>query len=621
RRRTHTEEATMTVPSPLATTGTLAVDGRNVFGILKESLYGESDIVFRELVSNACDAIAKRTATGQEFAGRVEVAVEPETHRIVISDNGIGMSGDEVHHYINQIALSGTAEFVRAEQQPGAVTIGHFGVGFYSAFMLADTVELQTRSAIGADPVGWLGKADMTWRIDPGERVEPGTSVILHLAPDSPYLTDPDQVVAAVRKYFPFPPLAIAVRTPAGEVAAGDPAPAWRLPAGQAGDAELKAFYREHFDESSDPLGWVRLESPDLGLRGMIFLRDTQDGAEAIDGRVDVISRGVWLGSDLPGLIPKFVNLQHAVIECDQLDLVVSRSQVRGAEAGTPALVAECLSQELAIAMHELFTEQRSRYEEIWPELAPFVKYGVLTDRIFASVMTRKVLFAGLDGRLQMMAEYLAQVPEKFAGTVFYTTDLVGQAPYVQAFRSAGIPALVLDHVIDQPLLQRLELVSKDIGFVRLDADVLSVLATDPDPADAQLAQAVTAVFAEVVERRLPQAPVRAVSIAAPGLAVTLTVPEVERRIDELRLVSGLAAGRIDQAAAPPRTLLVNLASPLVRALATAPSGQAAVAAEQLIDLVLLGQDELTPEQLLAFSARTEHLLAGYLGAAATDTE
>ncbi|MGC3954540.1 MAG: ATP-binding protein [Propionicimonas sp.] len=606
---------------PVDTTGTLAVDGRNIFGILKEALYGEDDIVFRELISNACDAIAKRTATGQEFTGRVEVTVDPAGRRIVVADNGIGMSGEEVRHYINQIALSGTAEFVRDAQLPEA-TIGHFGVGFYSAFMLADTVELQTCSATGADPVGWLGDSEMNWRIEPGRRSEPGTSVILRLAPDSPYLTEPEAVTAAVRKYFPFPALAIQLTTPTGTTSVGDPAPAWRLPEGEAGDAELNAFYRDHFGEPRDPLGWVRIESPELGLRGMVFLRDTNAGVEAIDGRVDVISRGVWLGSDLTGLIPKFVNLQHAVIECDQLDLVVSRSQLRATTEGdAAALVSECLSQELAIALYRLFTEQRARYEQLWPEIAPFVKYGVLTDRIFASVMTRKVLFADLGGELWTVGEYLTRLPEKFAGTVFYTTDPVGQAGYVQAFRAAGIPALVLDHVIDQPLLQRLELISKEVGFSRLDADLLGVLATEPEPGDTALAVAVTTVFTEVAARRLPEATVRAVSIAAPGLSVTLTVPEVERRLEELRLVSGLAAGRIEQAVSPPRTLLVNLASPLVRGLADAPAERAALAAEQLVDLVLLGQDELTPEAILAFSARTENLLAGYLGAATTDQE
>ncbi len=294
---------------------------------------------------------------------------------------------------------------------------------------------------------------------------------------------------------------------------------------------------------------------------------------------------------------------------------MVSRAQVRTGEGDddVPTLVNECLSQELAIAMHQMFTAERPRFEQLWSELAPSVKYGVLTDRVFASVMTRRVLFTTLTGEHVTVGEYLEQVAERFAGTVFYTSDPVGQAPYMSAFRTAGVPALVLDHVIDSPLMQRLELVTKDLVFVRLDADVERVLAAQAPETDEVVAPRVAAVFDEVVARRLSAVAVKPVRLLAPELSVMLTVDEVARRMDELRQMNSLVIGRHEATDAVPRTLLVNLTSPLVGGLVDAPPARAALVAEHLVDLALLGQDELTADDLLAFLARSEHLLAGHL--------
>ncbi|MGC3993136.1 MAG: ATP-binding protein [Propionicimonas sp.] len=607
----------MTVHQDRETSGRLSVDDRNTFGLLTDALYDEPGVVFRELVSNAFDAIGRRAALDPGApAGRVLVALDTERGTLDVRDNGIGMSADEVRRYLNQVAWSGTAEHLRQWQDAGAsAPIGQFGVGFYSAFMLAPTVEVHTRSVLGEEPVRWTCTREMEWRIGAGERAEAGTTVLLHLDADSPYLTHPARIREALLRWFPFPRVPLELRVDDAEPeAVGDLDPAWRRPDATA--AELDRFYREHFGEADDPVGVVPLGSPDLGLRGMVFLRDTHGGADAIDGRVEVFSRGVHVGTDLRALVPKFANLQHAVIECDRLPLVVSRGQVRG--GGTDdvaALVAECLSQELAIALHGMFTEDRARYEVLWPELAPFVKYGVLTDRIFGSVMTRRILFPGIDGTLRTVAEYLDQVAGTHPGTVFYVSDPVGQAAAVEAFRHAGVPALVLDHVIDQPLLQRLEAVTKDVRFTRLDADIAHTLAGDPDPADAELAGRVVDRFERHASDRLPGARFAAVRLRVPDLPVVLSSEEDVRRMSELARMGGLLNGRETSEPVVPQTLVLNLHNPLVRRIGTAPEPVAALAAAQLADLTLLGQDELSPESLLGFLARSQAILADYLGA------
>jgi molecular chaperone HtpG len=605
------------VESESAAAGLLSVHGRNTFDLLRESIYGDPQIVFRELVSNALDAIAKRTQDDPDApAGRVEVVLDQAAATLQVRDNGIGMSDADVRRYINQIALSGTAERVQAWQEaPESSTIGQFGIGFYSAFMLADTVELQTLASSGVDPVHWTCNSDMAWQMEAGQRVEPGTTVILHLPDDSPYLAKPARAREALAKYFPFPRVEIALQLPDEPFEpVGDIDPVWRRESFDS--AQMCTFYRDYFGESHDPLHWLQVESKDLGLRGVVFVRDTRGGAEAIDGRVDVLSRGVYVDSNVPALVPKFVNLQNAIIECDQLPLVVSRAQVRqtGSPSDIAALVSECLSQEMAIAFHQLFSEQRSRYEQLWPEIGPFVKYGSLTDRIFSSVMMRKMLFENLTGGHQTIAEYLEAAPQEHLNTIFYASDLIGQASYVAAFADSGIAALILDHVIDQALMQRLEPMMKGARFVRLDADVARVLAEELTAEDRVLGDQVSVLFQDCVERYLPGTSVSPVSLRVPELSVVLSSDEDSRRMSDLAQASGLTTGRFaEPLPAPPQELLVNVRNPLVKGLVAASPQRAALATDQLVALALLGKDELAPDQIVGFLARSQQILADYL--------
>lgn len=610
-------------------TGALSIESRNIFTLLKTSLYSEQDIVFRELVSNASDAIAKRAVVDPDApAGRIDVVVDSAAGVVTVTDNGVGMTSHEVDRYINQIALSGASDFVRrlhAESSDegtdhGEEIIGHFGVGFYSAFMLSDTVTLDTLSyEPGSLSVHWECGSDMEYALGVGTRTDVGTTVTLRLALDSAYLKNATAVRTALTRYFAFlgTPVNFQFLTEAADDAStqvNEPSPVWRSHG--VTDQDLCAFYRRHFDEECDPLAWYRVESVDLGLRGMVFVRDTRGGAEAIDGRVEIYSRGVFVDADIPQFVPKFVNLQHAIIECDQLPLVVSRGQVRnGGPDDVPTLMAECLSQESAIWTYDMFTTDRSRYARLWPELAAFVKYGVLTDRIFSSVMTRRLLFTTVSGDLVTLSEYLDQVASSYPGTVFYTSDPLGQAAYVDAYRASGVPALVLDHVIDQPLLHRLEAVTKDIRFVRLDAEAARVLSLDVDPSDAELAAHVIERFSRIAAARLPGVSYRPVWLRVADLPVALISDEGARRMSDLAQVSGLAAGRTHEPLVVPRTLLANLNNPMVRRIGDLPEPLAATAVAQLVDLTLLAQDELSPEELLAFLARSQDVLAGYLNA------
>ncbi|NTW38666.1 MAG: hypothetical protein HGA44_02075 [Cellulomonadaceae bacterium] len=615
--------------------GMLSIESKNVFAILKTWLYAEQDVVLRELVSNASDAIGRRReveAAGglrvPRTRGRIDVVVDATARTLTIADDGIGMTADEVDRFINQIAFSGAAEFVQTHRDDDAAMIGRFGVGFYSAFMLSDRVVIETLShETGAVAVRWEGTGDMGFRIGSGTRSTPGTSVVLDLAPDATYLNGPDLARVALRRFFAFLPTEVRLTfVPAdGDSAEGacvdelvnTPDPVWRRPAGSVTTQQMNAFYREHFDDVCDPLFWIRIDSVDLGLRGIVFVRDTKNGTEQLDGRFDVLSRGVFVEQNPAALIPRFVNLQHGILECDDLPLVVSRSSTRGASEpdGLHALVNECLTQEVTIRLNTLATTERATYEQWWPQIGPFVKYGVLTDKIFASVMARKVLFEDLDGARVTIAEHLAARGAAPQRTIHYTSDPLEQALYVAIFRRNQIPALVLDHVIDQPLMRAIELLTQGVRFRRLDADLAALFTLDS--ADSGLAHVtrLTSDLAAVLGERAPGFEVAAVHLRHPDVAVLVAVDEGARRVDDMAELYGLADGTGPGGGRrAARTLLVNLDSPVVAALVgCADPGRRDLGLEQLVDVALLMQGDLGAGDVPALVDRLQLTLTRYL--------
>lgn len=625
--------------------GVLSIESKNIFSILKKWLYAEPDIVFRELISNASDAIEKLqeiVGAGEHpdpgRRGRIDVIVNADARTLTIADNGLGMTARELERYINQIAFSGASDFVEkyGDQDEGAM-IGHFGVGFYSAFMLSDHVVIQTRSHEQDEAgVRWECTDSMAYTMTPSDRRTVGTSVILELGDDSPYLKDPDLALAAIGKYFAFLRTEIyytfvarGAEEPIPTSADGQdpnalydqhlvntPDPVWRRPASQVSTREMNAFYRDYFDDVCDPLFWIKIESVDLGLRGIVFFRDTKNATETLDGRFDVFSRGVFVEKNVAALVPKFVNLQSGIIECDDLPLVVSRSTMRGSNerGGVDELVHECLAQEVTIRLNEMFTADRATYERYWPEIGPFVKYGVLTDKIFASVMLRKVLFGNLVGQFQTVGEYLEQAGAAHGSTVFYASDPIEQAVYLNVFRKSGIPALILDHIIDQPLMRSLELVTKGVHFQRLDADLATLLAGDPAAADHEQVAGLSAEFRRVLGDRLRSCTVTVARLSYPDISVLITLDEAARRVGDMKQLYGLAEGAVTTESGVPRTLLVNLNNPLIGRLSDCRDDTKRVLAiHQLMDLALLIQGDLGTDDIPGFIDRSEQTLGLYL--------
>ncbi|HHV10596.1 MAG TPA: molecular chaperone HtpG [Clostridiales bacterium] len=609
--------------------GMLSIESKNIFTILKKWLYTEQDIVFRELISNACDAIEKLSTlnTGDPVVqlekGKILVKLDRDQKTLTIGDNGIGMSREEVHKYINQIAFSGASEFINKNNNAGKNTIiGHFGVGFYSSFMLADHVALETKSYQEEESaVRWDCMSDMSYQMEYCQKTEVGTEVMLYLEDSSPYLEKPGLVLDIIKKYFIFSKTPIYFDAPGyDQVLVNDPAPIWRLPKELVNEEAMNSFYKEFFQDVSAPMFWLQFGSVDIGVRGILFFRDTKNGTEELDGTIKVYNRGVYVGENIPELIPKFVNLQSGIIECDHLPLVVSRSTLReeDRQEGTMELIYECLSQEVTIAFHDMFENHRDQYEANWPNLNAFVKYGVLQDKIFASVMTRKVIFMDILGNYQTIQEYADTVAAAaHPDTIYYSSDALEQAHYIEIFKRCKLNALLFDHVIDQPFMRKYEVARPNLKFIRIDSNIESLFLGYMNPGDDAKAGILKDKISRALGDRLHSMTIKITNLEQESISTLIINDEKSRRMADMLEIYGFlnptdVSLREIQAKS---TLLINMNNDIIRYLLGASDEIAIrIVMNQLFDLALMSQQALKPEDVESFITRSESLLASAIG-------
>lgn len=616
--------------------GKLSIESDNIFTILKKWLYSDPDIVFRELISNATDAIEKRNLLLEEanlptVKGRIDVTFDTENKQLVISDNGIGMDYDEVHRYINTIAFSGAEDFIRSNNETAKNSIiGHFGVGFYSAFMLADHVAIETKSyKDGATAVKWDCHSDMSYTMAECEKEPIGTTVILYLNDDNIYLLKPELAYESIKKYFIFSRYDIYFSTSVSgdtdeSIPVNNTDAIWRRAKESIQTEEMNEFYKDFFGDSNDPLFWIQFASMDIGIRGILFFRNTKNGTEDLDGQIHVYSRGIYVGGNIPSLIPKFVNLQHGILECDNLPLVVSRSDLqsapsdarKGRASGDEAnqmlqLVYECLSQEVTIAFHEMFQNQRQTLESYWPELSAFVKYGIMQDRTFASVMTKRVLFQDIYGKYLTIDEYQKLTSDDAKKTVYYTSDQLDQAHYISIFRKCDVNALLFDHVIDQPLLFKYETVYPDSKFVRIDSNIDEIYGGLEQDGDDKAAEILNAKIQAALGERLGNITLRFTRLANESISALILNDEASRRMANMMEIYGYRNRTdTDDRNQTQKTLLFNLNNSLVKfVLDSSDAAQVNIVVQQLFDIALLSQQALQPEDMEDFINRSEQML------------
>ena len=622
--------------------GSLSIHSENLFPIIKKWLYSDQDIFIRELVSNAADAIAKmkklsslgevQLPEGEEFS--VHVTIDAEGKTITISDNGIGMTDEEVRKYINQIAFSGAAEFLEkykdASEDP---IIGHFGLGFYSAFMVANLVEIHTLSyQEGAAAVLWRCDGSSSYEMQEGSRTQRGTDIILHVNEDGEKYLNTWDLRNILNKYCSFMPVPIYLSNPAEEKKAEEEAaknrkdsdpvpekkapepindihPLWAKNPKDCTDEEYKEFYHKVFMDYREPLFWIHLNMDyPFHLQGILYFPKLGNEFESAEGQVKLYCNQVFVADNVKEVIPEFLLLLKGAIDCPDIPLNVSRSFLQN--DGYVRKISDYITRKVADKLKSLFTSQREDYEKYWDDIHPFIKYGCLRNDKFLERVNGCIIYkSAISQKYVTLDEYLDAAKETHENKVFYTTDARQQAQYIDALSGQNIDVLVLDTTIDPPFISQVESKREGVKFFRVDANLSEALKDDSLAEDVELTEKAEKLFKEALGN--DQLKVRLESLKDPKVSAMLEVSEESRRMqDMMRMYGGMGM----MPSMNDETLVLNAASPVVqKLLASTNEDLSKTIAVQLYDLARISSRPLEAGELTAFIQRSQDLMQNLL--------
>ena len=620
-------------------TGGISVETAHIFPIIKKWLYSEKDIFLRELVSNAADAVTKHKRLislgeiegGDEENYRITVTVDKTAGTLTVSDNGIGMTEEEVSRYLGNIALSGALDFIHkyeGEQEKnaasGAGIIGHFGLGFYSAFMVADRIEVITRSYAGGETTRWVCASDGSYEFtDAPYTMERGTDVILHVTEEEAEYLGAHRVRDMLDKYCSFMPTEIyfvdADEDTPEEIEEPTPAPTpindvtplWQKAPSECSEEEYKAFYHKVFRDYREPLFHIHINADyPLNFKGILYFPRLTNEYESMEGQVKLYYNQVFVADNVGEVIPEYLLMLKGVLDCPELPLNVSRSYLQNNTY--VAKVSAHIVKKVCDKLNSLCSTERKSYEDVWDSIKTFVEYACMRDRKFYDRVSDSLLFKLTDDSYVTLEEYFKTEDgvEPAERIMYYTSDPEGQAQYISLFSAQGIRVAVMDRLIDTQFLQMYETYAGEdrIKFRRIDADVATALKGDGDITESE---ALTALYRDVSRNEkleVVYAPLKSTDTPA-----VLTVSEESRRMEEMMRMYAMQGGMGSMPAYPvDYTLTVNTASPLtvkLLDLCEADPDKARLIAAQIFRLCLLSQRKLTAEELTDFLASGFDLL------------
>ena len=617
--------------------GDISVETAHIFPIIKKWLYSEKDIFLRELVSNAADAVTKHRRLislgeieGEDEAYRITVTLDATAKTLTVSDNGIGMTEDELIRYLGNIALSGAMDFINKYESEGengkAGIIGHFGLGFYSAFMVADTVDVITKSYQDAPAVRWVCRAEGSYELYPDERGERGTDIVLHISDEENEYLDARKIRDMLDKYCAFMPTEIYFVDANAEAEADDASgketaeaapptpindtmPLWQKKPSECTDEMYRDFYRKVFHDYREPLFHIHINADyPLNFKGILYFPRLGNEYESIEGQVKLYYNQVFVADNIKEVIPEYLLMLKGVLDCPELPLNVSRSYLQNNTYVSK--VAAHIVKKVADKLISLADTERATYEGVWDNIKTFVEYACMRDRKFYDRVKEALLLKLTDGRYVTVEEYRKNAEETHKDTIYYTSDPEGQAQYVSLFEAEGMEIAVLDKLIDTQFIQMYENYEGEsqVKFVRIDADVSDALSHDGDVTEQA---ALTDLYRRVSGNEKLEIQYR--SLKDESLPAMLTVSEQSRRMEEMMRMYAMQGG-MDGAPSFPLdyTLTVNTTSPLTARLLTLcedePEKAEAMAA-QIYRLCLLSQRKLTAEELKSFLAGSFDLL------------
>lgn len=601
-------------------TGKINVHTENIFPIIKKFLYSDHEIFLRELVSNAVDASQKlRTlAASGEFQGelgelRVEVLVDKEAKTLTIRDRGIGMTADEIERYINQIAFSGAEEFVeKYKDRPEAnAIIGHFGLGFYSAFMVASKVEIQTRSwKDDAEAAHWECDGSPEFQLGAGTRTERGTDIILHIADDATEFLETERIRSLLNKYCKFLPVEIQF----DGATINNTNPAWTRKPVDLKDEDYAAFYEELYPFAEKPLFHIHLNVDyPFNLTGILYFPKMQRNFEVQKNKIQLYCNQVYVTDSVEGIVPEFLTLLHGVIDSPDIPLNVSRSYLQS--DGNVKKISGHITRKVADKLDEMFRNQREEYEQKWNDVKLFIQYGMLSDDKFQEKAERFNLFQNVEGKFFNAEELrealkLNQTDKNEQLVVLYATARDEQHAYIQAARDRGYEVLLMDSALDPHLLNLLESKWEKTRFVRVDADTPDKLIVKDEPTVSKLSEEQQQQLKELMETKgKPGFTVQLEAMSETDMPVMVTRPEFMRRMKDM---SALGGGNPFMRDMPDSlNLVVNSNHPLAtRILEEHDERRKEAMILQATDLALLAQGLLKGEELTRFLQRSAQQIA-----------
>lgn len=654
--------------------GNLSINSQNIFPIIKKWMYSDHDIFYRELVSNACDAITKLKKLSMigeyeapdDIDYKVEIKLSANDKTIKIIDNGIGMTKEEVDEYINQIAFSGAEAFLEKykDKANDDQIIGHFGLGFYSAFMVADQVTIDTLSfKDGAESVHWSCEGGTEYDISEGTKTNPGTEITLYLNEDSYEFANEYKAKEVLDKYCSFMPVPIFVTNEdAGEqteeipeeevtekdtvldtfikdavteevekedgtketvekvpakkmakivkrpVAINDIHPLWTKHPNECSDEDYKEFYRKVFHDYKEPLFWIHLNMDyPFNLKGILYFPKINTEYESIEGTIKLYNNQVFVADNIKEVIPEFLLLLKGVIDCPDLPLNVSRSALQN--DGFVKKISDYITKKVADKLSGMCKTDKENYEKYWDDINPFIKFGCLKDEKFAEKMNDYIIFKNLDGKYLTLKECLEENKEKHENTVFYVTDEIEQSQYINMFKNEGIDAVILTHNIDQPFITNMESKNENLKFKRIDADLSDSFKEETSKDELKdMTEKLSKTFKDALGKE--NLTVNVEKLKDASISSMITLSEESRRMQDMMKMYGMASMDPNMFGAEGQTLVLNANNDLVKYVAEHTDGEnTKIICEQLYDLAMLSHAPLSPEQMTGFIARSNKIM------------
>lgn len=605
--------------------GTLSIHSENIFPIIKKWLYSDHDIFIRELVSNASDAILKfkklceigeATDTLNE-PFKITVTVNEPEKTIVISDNGIGLTEEEVEKYITQIAFSGAEDFLNQYKDKMAddQIIGHFGLGFYSSFMVSDIVEINSLSYHSDTPIKWSCDGGTTYELTEGTRQTRGTDITLHVSEESKEFLNFYTLSQIIEKYCSFMPVPIFVvdatkaletsdeEKPAEPTPINDITPLYTLKPSECSDEDYKSFYQKTFMDFNEPLFWIHLNMDyPFKLKGILYFPKLQHEFEVAEGKIKLYNNQVYVAENIKEVIPEFLLLLKGVIDCPDLPLNVSRSFLQN--DGFVKKISDYITKKVADKLISLSKKENESYKKFWDDIAPFIKYGCLREAKFFDKMKDHVLFKTTEDEHLTLGEYLERVKDQHEGKVFYVSDRNQQSQYINLFKENGLLGVYLSHPIDSAFISHMEAENKEVKFLRIDSDLASAL--KGEEADKTHEESLTNLFKAVLNKDGLKVSVE--NLKSSGIPAMLLVSEEGRRMQEMMKMYGMSTAHLPENEV---TLVLNQNHPLIQSLSNEELGTETkeLVCEHLYDMAMLSNQTLSPDALTAFLERNNKLL------------